>query len=225
MWQAPWKIPHTFLTDYWRNESRVKFCEILLNHLSGNLNFHFFFTSGFLHCLKQPTWSWRIKLMHKFHWVAMRITLGKWEDEGQRLSQRVNSPSTNGFLSWKNGRWYILQHYGIPRQITPKFSDKWKQKNYIKQNIHLLEANFFSAFSSAFFSNYFLCSKITSPCNLRANHWRFLEVSRPLIASPQLGCTSCPSLDVLFGWEMASAAGQGASFRCHLGFPMPTVQH
>lgn len=130
----------------------LSFCEISLNHLSRKLNFHFISTTGFLHCLKQPTWSWRIKVTYKFHRVAMRITLDKWEDKGQRLSQRVNSPSTDSFLSWKNGRWYPLQHYRNPGNPQMNYTQvlRWtKTKNYIKRNIHLLEA-IFSPFSSSF---------------------------------------------------------------------------
>lgn len=228
MWQAPWKIPHKFLTDYWRNESRVKFCEISLNHLSGNLNFHFISTSGFLHCLKQPTWSWRIKLMYKLRRVAMRITLDKWEDEDQGLSQRVSSPPTDGFLSWKTERWYPLQHYrnpGNPQMNYTKVLRWMKTKNYIKRNIHLLEANFFSAFSSSFFQIISFVPKLPPhaiPGPITEVSWRSPDHSLLL---PNCDAPAAPPLDVLVQWEMASSAGHGASSRCQLGYPMPTVQH
>lgn len=76
----------------------------------------------------------------------MRITLDKWEDEGQGLGQRVSSPPTNGFLSWITERWYSLQHcgiQGIARWITPKFSDDRKQK-IISNGTYICWKQFFS---------------------------------------------------------------------------------
>lgn len=83
-----------------------------------------------------------IKLMYNVCRAALRITLDSCEDEGQGINQRVNSPLTDCFLSWKMGGSIsssILWAWGIPRSPIPKFSKTTKK---ITSNIHLLEIIF-----------------------------------------------------------------------------------
>ena len=100
---------------------KVEFCKVHYqlrrmiiwapNHLSEKLDFDSISTNDFLQCPKQSTWNWRQRLTYTFHRVAMRITLDKYEEEGQGVHHRVTSPSTNSvFLVEKNRRRYQLQH-------------------------------------------------------------------------------------------------------------------
>lgn len=110
----------------------------------------------------------------------------------------------------------IIGIQGIPRWTTPKFSDEWKQKNYIKRNIHLLEAIFFSAFSSSFFQIISFVPKVPPHAiqgPITEGSWRSPEHSLLL---PNCNPPAAPPLDVLVRWEMTSAAGHGASSRVNL---------
>lgn len=112
---------------------------------------------SFLHCLKQPTWSWRTKLRYKFHMVTTRITL----DKGQGLCQRANSPSPDGFLSWKSGKYFpLLQHYRNPGNPQMNYTKvlrwmKTKQKKIVSNGTYICWKQFFSAFSSSFLKKVF----------------------------------------------------------------------
>lgn len=155
-----------------------------LNHLSGKLNFHFPSTSGFLQCLKQPTWSRKTKLVYKFHRVATRITLGKCEDEGQGVNQRVNSASQIVFSVEK---WEV-----VPAELH--LSSQVSENN----KLHQTEAIFPPAFSNSYFQIISSVPKLAFceiPGPITEGSWRCSDHSRllPNWDAPLLSHTSCPT--------------------------------